>query len=313
MKANHVLFCGLEELRLPEAQQSIVFPCGFTLTQDKTHMHKAEVAGLKPTFGLLEWDHLLKIPWHFVLEIPSLLPEGPIPTVDYYNRILDTFLHCSWVAADNNANISDTFLIWHSEAGLNVSSNSYVKRYTACSQASTSKSFSSDELADWVNALNIVDIDDISFAHPHRTLSVKGLSPLALYLGNIQLARMASDAALKIMQYCIAFESLFTSSRTEVSHIVAERVAIFRTRNKSRRIETYRLIKKAYDVRSTISHGSVLNTGKSENIGELLVTIDEIARQILKKAIANFSTIPDFSKSEAVESYFLDRLMSDGK
>ena len=312
MTANQILFCGLEHLRLPSAQKPIGFPCGFTLTQDKEHMRNAEVAGLKRTFGELEWDYLSSLPWHFVLEISSLSPEGPIPTVDHYNRILDVFLQCSWIAADNNANISDTFLIWQSDAGINVSTNSNIKRYTACSHAASSRWFGSNELGVWLNAFNIFNTSDISQAHPHKTHIIKGLSPLSLYFSNIQLARMATDAALKLMQYCIAFETLFTTSNSELSHTVAERIAIYRTRNKSCRIETYRLIKQAYDVRSKISHGSIIKHG-AESIGELLVNIDEIARQVLAKAVKNSKDTLDFSDSQAVDSYFLNRLMADGR
>jgi hypothetical protein len=313
MTANHILFCGLEQINLTATRKLIGFPCGFTLTQDKEHMHNAEVARLERTFGKLEWDYLSSIPWHFVLEISSLLPEGPISTVDYYNMILDGFLQCSWVAADNNANISDTFLIWQSEAGINVCTNSIIKRYTACSQVASSRLFGSKELSVWLDAFNIFNTSDISIAHPHKTHIVKGLSPLSRYFSYIQLARIASDAAIKLMHYCIAFETLFTNSNSELSHTVAERVAIYRTRNKSRRVETYGLIKKAYDVRSKISHGLTINNNYAESIGELLVNIDEIARQVLTKAITNSRDTLDFSDSQAVSSYFLDRLMADGK
>jgi hypothetical protein len=313
MTANHILFCGLENLNLTTTQKLIGFPCGFKLTQDKEHMHNAKVAGLEHTFGKLTWDYMMSLPWHFVLEISSLLPQGPIQTINHYNQILDVFLQCSWVAADNNANISDAFLIWQSEAGINVSTNSFIKRYTACSHAASSRFFGSKELSVWLDAFNIFNTSDISVAHPHKTHIVKGLSPLSLYFSYIQLARMASDAALKLMQYCIAFETLFTTSNSELSHTVAERVAIYRTRNKSRRVETYGLIKKAYDVRSKISHGLTINNNFAESIGELLINVDEIARQVLTKAITNSRDTLDFSDRQAVSAYFLDRLMADGR
>lgn len=106
----------------------------------------------------------------------------------------------------------------------------------------------------------------------------------------------------KIVSYITAIECLFTTSRAELSHKASERVAILAGGTKEVRLKTYMLLKKAYDVRSKIVHGSIL-TGRHEDLMEVSIGLDNILRRFLSERNEIFT-----KSNEQIDEYFLNEL-----
>lgn len=120
-------------------------------------------------------------------------------------------------------------------------------------------------------------------------------------------ARGSSILPMKIVSYCSAFECLFTNAKSEINHKIAERVAHFIGDAVDEKKELYKLIKKAYDVRSTIVHGSSLK-GKSEDLKDISKSLDSILRKLLKQDSDIFS-----KNDNELEAFFIDLLFSNHK
>ncbi|MBL1281330.1 MAG: hypothetical protein COA33_013710 [Fluviicola sp.] len=115
-------------------------------------------------------------------------------------------------------------------------------------------------------------------------------------------ARSRHTFPTKIVSYITAIECLFTTSQTELSHRASERVATLKGGTKESKLETYRLLKKAYDVRSKVVHGAILK-GQNEELKEISTGLDQLLREFLSEKNEIFT-----KSNEQIDSYFLNQL-----
>ena len=86
---------------------------------------------------------------------------------------------------------------------------------------------------------------------------------------------------MKVLLYITAMEALISTSTAELSHQVAERVAVLLGNDASARIAIYNDIKKGYGYRSKTAHGEALK-GTEQDVAGLLERLDEYVRQLLQ-------------------------------
>jgi len=82
-------------------------------------------------------------------------------------------------------------------------------------------------------------------------------------------------------------ESLFATSSAELAHQLAERMAIFLSRESDERERIYRQVKRAYAVRSKVVHGDVLKESKTSELIEVSLECDELLRQVIRTAVGD--------------------------
>jgi len=96
----------------------------------------------------------------------------------------------------------------------------------------------------------------------------------------------------KLIDFITTFEALFLPEKDELSYRLALRCAYFLGENKKRRAEIFKMIKKAYDVRSRIIHGEspqsksikkILNKLNLHSLGELSMQMEDYLRESIKK------------------------------
>jgi len=80
----------------------------------------------------------------------------------------------------------------------------------------------------------------------------------------------------------ISFEFLFSDGGGESTHKIARRTAVFLKKGRSDRKEIYRKMKEAYNERSNIVHGRIINYKK---IAEYYPEVEDYLRNCLKKII----------------------------
>lgn len=110
----------------------------------------------------------------------------------------------------------------------------------------------------------------------------------------LYLARGNSYLPLKIFFYIGIFESLFTTDNSEVSHKVTERITIYLSGNSDCKLNNFKAIKSAYDVRSKFVHGQLFDRKKIKTKDDLILLtehIDNLTREVLKKIIKTDSSI----------------------
>ncbi|WP_316817286.1 HEPN domain-containing protein [Pedobacter nyackensis] len=107
-------------------------------------------------------------------------------------------------------------------------------------------------------------------------------SRVARAMDFILLARSISFLISKISFNISAFECLFTSYPTEVTHKVCERASIFIGGNADEKIANYEAINEAYTVRSKYLHGNIIKHTRDKLIA-LSAKTDELLRFCIVK------------------------------
>ena len=130
-------------------------------------------------------------------------------------------------------------------------------------------------------------------------------------LNFLDFARSTSIIPQKIAFYMCIYESLFFGTdSTEITHQIAERVALYAVNVRTMRHEIYRLIKDAYKIRSTYFHGNSFGKYKLEKLIDISTRIDGLTRNILNRILRE--DIDKFVQpSEKLDLSFRDLLFED--
>lgn len=119
-------------------------------------------------------------------------------------------------------------------------------------------------------------------------------------------ARAINALTIKVLMFITAMEALVSTSTTELTHQVSERVAILLGADATERLTIYNDIKKGYGIRSKAAHGEPLK-GTEEEVANLLVTLDGYLRRLMKL------NTPYDLKQEEINEFFIKELMGCGE
>ena len=94
----------------------------------------------------------------------------------------------------------------------------------------------------------------------------------------------------KLIDYMIAFEGLFIKEKAELSYRLSLRVAAFLGENRDEKGKIFTLMRRTYDLRSDIVHGSSYSKNIEINeeklsFEELVSWVEELLRKSIKKSI----------------------------
>lgn len=116
-------------------------------------------------------------------------------------------------------------------------------------------------------------------------------------------ARASASLSMKVLMYITAMEALVSTSTAELSHQVAERVAVLLGNDASARIAIYNDIKKGYGYRSKTAHGESLK-GTEQDVAGSLERLDDYLRQLLR------FDVPFNLEPEQINLFFLNKLLN---
>lgn len=124
------------------------------------------------------------------------------------------------------------------------------------------------------------------------------------------LARRSNQLPLKISFYICIYETLFYGTSTgEISHQIAERVALYFSNTRIFRHNIYKQIKEAYSVRSKYFHGNSFK-GFKKDLEPIAYYLDNITRDILYRVFSKDHEI-FLQNDELLEKSFLDMIFED--
>jgi len=112
----------------------------------------------------------------------------------------------------------------------------------------------------------------------------------------------------KLIDYMIAFEGLFIKEKAELSYRLSLRVTAFLGENRDEKGAIFTLMRRSYDLRSDIVHGSSYSknieiNGEKLSLGELVSRVEELLRKSIKKSIETGQK-PDQILENSPESIF---------
>lgn len=129
----------------------------------------------------------------------------------------------------------------------------------------------------------------------------------------LHVGRTTNDVAMKIAHWCSGLEALVSSSQTELSHQVAERTAAALHPIGSARLETFKIVKRAYGIRSKAVHGAAFKSKDVAALKDTAVALDEICRQLFQLTMEGNALHRVLEgNSNDFEAYWLERIFTAG-
>lgn len=151
------------------------------------------------------------------------------------------------------------------------------------------------------NETKIKECQDYRDATQFQHYKKSGLTRKELATYYVLAAHGAASIPTKILMYCSAMEALVANSTTELSHRVAERVAILLGADQEERCSIYNNVKLGYDARSKVAHGDSIKKDEVK-IQECSKSLDEYLRKMF------MLDSPYNLKDSEIDSYFLCKL-----
>jgi hemoglobin-like flavoprotein len=219
-------------------------------------------------------------------------------------REVQSFLAEIWIHHDNSVNCQQAFAL-----GVDPDSTSVNCLPVFNSSASGQDVILKASSKDFKNMLMSapVQVDTMrEEAMPIHTGLRKSRGRINVAMQHLQAARNYRDLGFKISCYCSLFEAIFSTDAVELSHQLSQRLSFFVNESPADRLNTYRLTKKAYSVRSKAVHGDVLDKTISDLV-DLAVHCDEISRKVLIKFFSSpelYKLFNQGSKDE-ISNHFL--------
>ncbi|MED4641476.1 HEPN domain-containing protein [Bacillus cereus] len=147
-------------------------------------------------------------------------------------------------------------------------------------------------------ALENCDVNDLQIQNYSAQIPYADMNRISRALRFIKSGRGESFLPVKISAYVGALESLFSTTKSEVTHQVAERAVKILGGDIDTRMKNYTLIKNVYDIRSMYVHGSDIKGKVLRRLPDLAESFDELMRSILKTVIKDYSFLSEMKQNE---------------
>lgn len=216
-----------------------------------------------------------------------------------------------WTLRDNSIYVRDGFLFVYDKAiedGVTFKA-SLSAINTKASTEIEDVTFSKEEIEALAKDMMVISVEDARIGGANYRDVTQFQYFKSAKLGRkmmawvyIAHARFINALTIKVLMYITAMEALVSTSTAELSHQVAERVAILIGANAEERVNIYNDIKKGYGVRSKAAHGEPLK-GTEQDVKDLLVCLDDYMRRLMK-----LDTPYDLDQ-EKINEYFIKGLM----
>ncbi|WP_164661341.1 HEPN domain-containing protein [Tropicibacter sp. Alg240-R139] len=268
------------------------------------------------SMGTLEADflnscHIAMVP---LADVP--LEVGPaMELLNETNALFKNFCANLWLIRDNCVNTDAGYLMAMTPSGLVIHKNDMQLHFhDAHGKTGIKATFSYKEIkqaASWAFESFTHHVDAAKAAHEEPTSRVKGTTRTDRCWAWVIEARHQSDVLIKVAMYITGLEALLSTSNSELSHQLSERVALLHgksTENKA--IEKYRQMKKAYSFRSKALHGDAILAKDQEALLSTSVFLDDLCRSIMLMVQGDETFREIFKTNESIEKFFIDRLFA---
>ncbi|WP_148279784.1 HEPN domain-containing protein [Pseudomonas syringae] len=300
---NFIFIAALDYFHI---EQKIFCTVGFerklTLTNDREKISILINDFHISQIGKLEYNYLLSGRPVLYVERKLVAPQSMEEMLLDFLREIQSFCGEMWLWRDNSINCQQAFALAVDVEALSV--NCLPVFNSSATGEDVNITVKAEEFHSLIDG-RIVQFDSFKERTiPKQTSLRKSMGRLNVGLYHLQAARNHRDLGFKIACYCSFFESLFSTDTAELSHQLSQRIAFFLHDDPEKRIELYKLTKKAYAVRSKAVHGDNLDSSVA-HLKNLAVHCDSLARACLLKIFGNKKLYDMFSNSsrETIANY----------
>ena len=232
----------------------------------------------------------------------------------FFLYIVQLFSTLVWLEFDSCIETEMAYAVYNTSDNCIVSSN--CLKYSFTKSTGNIDTFESNKST--INKIinsNELSAEKIDQQINSKTLLDKDLSRINRAMYFFTMARGTHYVEFKIANYCSGFEALLSTSQSELSHQLAERMSIILYQQSEDRIDCYSNIKKIYNIRSKVVHGDTLSNSNTVSIFEYVVKCDQYARSIVKKITTNDKMYKIFTISDQkeIDSFFLSCLLNNNQ
>lgn len=300
-KANITFFVGLTGLDAPVIDgPGISISDNVKLVTDRSYISRL-VGGYLEHLGNVEHGYLAnsasgilysRTEVDFAQADPSELINGHI--IAKFHEI-HTWQVALWMMRDHAINHDTAWAIAKGPQIGIANNNFWGNIYFRCDGTAPRTKYTREELgvqqrrkvlkADEVSVgIGAVPLGQPGASNQHVTKLKSGSARVQRFLYFVDGARSTQDIAIKVLNYCSALEALTSSSNAELTHQVAERVAITLGNDAAERLEIYRNTKKAYAFRSKAVHGATFKDAEADALLKSSMNLDSYCRELTFKA-----------------------------
>lgn len=288
---------------------------GVNITNDETIKKGLLTPGLLQGIGAIEYQYLLEAPniVFFEYDIDDFRELGASKTAPevFLESVLVWIYELfsdAWLLKDHAMECDAAFLYVDPGSREMGWISNYLAMRPSFADGTHRKpiEMSINELKAWAEKNCLVE----SYLCERQSSSIKfmmhkGFSRTGRAMQFIAAARLAPDLAFKIAHYCSALETLFTTDISELAHKLSERVAFFLDNYGYDKSTVFLDVKKAYAVRSKLSHGDVLSSKQAEELPAISRVIDDYLRVIMNTLFYDERLLAVFdSHTQRIEEYF---------
>jgi hypothetical protein len=303
---RYIYITALLDFEIPQQLQTpIEIRDGLFITNNPAHTAGYVTTSSIITVGSLEAALLTgSAPVLYKLDNQNDFENVKLEVVNFLREV-QGFLMASWMVEDNSANCELGFAFGLDN--VHVHSNSLALHYTHHTGSKRKISADPEKLSE-ICSLHQKNFTGIrkQDAPPHTNFrkSTDRLTRAMLFL---QQARSAEDLGQKVANYCSFFEAALSTSSSELSHQLSERVAFFVCGSPFERLSMFKDVKRAYGVRSKIVHGDTLSPSAIASLAGVVSACDETARRIVTKITSDSELQALFQRAdnEALDNFML--------
>jgi len=318
-----ILLAAIHNLRLSEPTgRGVQIADGLYLTNEcSTQLERILSRPFRLAIGGNECDSLLTGPaavyWK---DVPNEAdPLQAVQTLTMWLKCLHGFFMALWVAKDNAVNCEMGFLEHDVPGqGLTHASNFIAALFSNArggkdevefrlTEIRQARQYFSDFFLPVMFGLQVGSGSALEITMKTRpaVVSAKGVHRLPRFLYFLSAARSADDLGVKVSLYMTCLEIMFSTEPTELTHRLSERVAFFLRRDPAERLAVYRSLRRAYDIRSKVVHGSVMSEQKQKGLPDVAREIDALLRELVLKVIVDQASRQVFDMDDTdFEDYF---------
>lgn len=218
---------------------------------------------------------------------------------------IDDLLKNLWLLKDNSVTCDTAFLIHEAEGNYEASSLRLLYQFNTSRGKLENIKLNKEEIIEFAKYHDTVE----GYFHTKKSGSLnfmlnKNFSRISRGLLFVKQAREARNLAYKISNYCSALETVFSTDSAELSHKLSERIAYF-LKDDFNKLNTFKLIKKAYNIRSKLTHGDTLDVKQIAVLDDISFEIDIIIRFCFNKILKDETLLQTFdSSNNVIDSYF---------
>jgi len=243
---------------------------GINITNNKNIISSIIDGEFKEVAGAIEFDHFINADNIIYCETDSTIfnkDEDSHQALYVWLVWLKMLLNDLWLVKDNAVICEAAFC---KETGLNHSAwtrnNLTTPAYLSSGFSFKNIEMTIEELKKWDQKSHQLQS---YFCDTKSTLKDSFTNTRFSRIGRsmrfIEAATRERHPAVKIAHYCSAYESLFSTDNSELTHKLSERIALFLKDFEFNPIEVFDDIKSFYGIRSKVTHGDSLKTNQELN------------------------------------------------